>query len=228
MARLDASIDKDAASAPYKVEPKAGDDTDAWEYVAVVRVPAHDLSKAAEKPLEVGITNAHLSAILYDEDGSERLEDVKYEVEGATPPLSGETDHEGKLLHEDVDPGYKKLKIAEKYEAFVPTVCDPDQPYVVRVRKWRTLGALKLRLFEMSREGKPLAGLAYQATGPKALSGTTDGSGRIDQKEVPLGQYAIRIEGFEPVHAPACIDPEDWYVLRVRRLKGAVPKSGPA
>jgi len=79
------------------------------------------------------------------------------------------------------------------------------------------VGFITLSLLEAGDEEKPLAGAAYKLVGGTEYSGKADDGGHVQHAGVPLENYELQVEGYQPVHVPAFLDADDVFVARVRK-----------
>ncbi len=74
--------------------------------------------------IEANSVKYTLSAILYDDQFASVLANVDYALEGPNgEELSGTTDGNGRLHHEDVAPGYYKVSVGDDF-AYIPSTND--------------------------------------------------------------------------------------------------------
>jgi len=73
-------------------------------------------------------------ALLVDDEDTGPLAEVSYRIDVGRQRLTGTTDGEGMLVHEDVEPGLYTIWVGEA-DGTVPALVDPgDEPCEVRVR----------------------------------------------------------------------------------------------
>jgi hypothetical protein len=76
---------------------------------------------------------------------------------------------------------------------------------------------LSIRVVDAGDDDKPLASVSYKVVGEKEYSGKTDDTGLVHHAGVPLENYELQIQGYDPVHVPAFLDANDLFVARVRK-----------
>ncbi len=230
VARLDASVEKDAATASYQVEPVKEGDAGGWEYVAVARVPSAgpDVVGRSPAPLDVRFETAHLAVVLLDGEARSSLAHVRYQVEGTNPPLAGDTDERGFFFHPNVPSAYYRVKVDGRHTVVVPTVRDPGRPYPAEVRDFRPKGVLSVRVVD-HRTRRPLAGVPYRiACCGEGLTGAADQDGRLRHEDVSVGPHTLSLEGFGNVAVSAEPAPGRLLVVPIRpRLDPGGPGPGP-